>query len=226
MLFINFKTYKEATGTRAVELVRDFSLLQAKTGVPIIPVVQATDIRSCMIATNYEVWAQHVDGVEQGQTTGWITPEAVGEAGASGTFLNHSEHKLESGNWKLVIGRCKELGLKVMFFAANLEELEQAVGLQPNFVAYEPPELIASKDTSVARAKPEAIGEAAKIAKSAGIPLIVGAGVKDVEDVKACLRRQESLRGGAVGVAVSSAVVLAEDPKKVVLELAKGFKTV
>lgn len=220
MIFVNFKTYKEATGTRAVELVRDLSLLQAKTSVPIIPVVQATDIRSCMIATNYEVWAQHVDGVEQGKTTGWVTAEAVGAAGASGTFLNHSEHKLEIGNWKLVIGRCKEIGLKVMFFAANLEELEKAVELRPDFVAYEPPELIASKDTSVARAKPEVIEKAAKIAKEAGIPLIVGAGVKDVEDVRG------SLKGGAMGVAVSSAVVLAEDPKKVVVGLAKGFKVV
>lgn len=222
MLFVNFKTYREATGIRAVELVRDLSLLQAKTGVPIIPVVQATDIRSCMIATNYEVWAQHVDGVEQGQTTGWVTAEAVGEAGASGTFLNHSEHKIE--NVEIVNSKCKQIGLKTMIFAADLEELRKVVELKPDFVAYEPPELIASKDTSVAKAKPEVIEKAAKIAKAAGIPLIVGAGVKDVEDVKACLRRQGSLRGGAVGVAVSSAVVLADDPKEVVAELVKGFK--
>lgn len=218
MIFVNFKTYKEATGTRAVESVRDLSLLQSKTGVPIIPVVQATDIRSCMIATNYEVWAQHVDGVEQGQSTGWVTAEAVGEAGASGTFLNHSEHRLEKSKLQISNDKCRSIGLKTMIFAADIKELEEVVKLKPDFVAYEPPELIASKDTSVARAKPDVIGKAAEIAQKAGIPLIVGAGVKDIGDVKG------SLRGGAVGVAVSSAVILAEDPKKVVLELTKGFK--
>ncbi len=217
MIFVNFKTSPPATGVKAVELVRDLSLIQAKTGVPIIPVVQATDIRSCMIATNYEVWAQHVDGVEQGQSTGWITPEAVGEAGASGTFLNHSEHQVPYGTWQAVFKKCQDIGLKTMIFAADLEELKKVVELKPDFVAYEPPELIASKDTSVARAKAGVIEEAVRIAKEAGVSLIVGAGVKDIEDVRG------SLKAGAIGVAVSSAVILAEDPKKVVLELVKAM---
>ncbi|MAG60060.1 triose-phosphate isomerase [Candidatus Woesebacteria bacterium] len=218
MLFINFKTYPEATGVKAVELVRVISLAQAKTGVPIFPVVQSVDIRSCMIATNYEVWAQHVDGEEQGKHNGWITPEAAGEAGASGTFLNHSEHKLKDDELKKANERCKGLGLKTMIFASDVEELKKVVGLKPDFVAYEPPELIASKDTSVAKAEPGVIGKAAEIAKGAGVPLIVGAGVKDIGDVKG------SLKEGSTGVAASSAVILAKDPKKVILELAKGFQ--
>lgn len=218
MLFVNFKTYKEATGVRAVELVRILSLCQAETKIPTIPVVQATDIRSCMIATNYNIWAQHVDGAEQGQTTGWVTPEAVAEAGAVGTFLNHSEHKLENSKTQMTNDKCKRLGLETMIFVANPKELERVVKLKPTYVAYEPPELIASKETSAAKAKPDVIGKAVKIAKKAGVPLIVGAGVKDKDDVKT------SLKLGAIGVVVSSAVVLAEDPKKVVLELTKGFQ--
>lgn len=216
MLFVNFKTYKEATGVRAVELVRICSILQAETKIPIIPCVQATDIRSCMIATNYNIWAQHVDLAEQGQATGWITAEAVAEAGAVGTLLNHSEHKIE--NIEIANTKCQKIGLDTLVFAANLKELERVVKLKPTYVAYEPPELIASKETSVARAKPDIIKKGCQVAKKAGVPLIVGAGVKDADDVKT------SLRLGAVGVAVSSAVVLAEDPKKVILELTKGFK--
>lgn len=216
MLFVNFKTYKEATGVRAVELVRTLSLCQAETKIPIIPVVQATDIRSSMIATNYNIWAQHVDGAEQGQTTGWVTPEAVVEAGAVGTLLNHSEHKI--GNIEMTNDKGKKLGLETMIFAADLKELGKVVGLKPTYVAYEPPELIASKETSVAQAKPDIIRKAYQTAEKTGVPLVVGAGVKGVEDVKT------SLKLGAIGVVVSSAVVLAKDPKKAVLELAKGFK--
>lgn len=218
MLFINFKSYKEATGIKAVELVRTLSLCQAETKIPIIPAVQTADIRSSMIATNYNIWAQHVDGVGQGQTTGWATPEAVAEAGAVGTFLNHSEHKLSDKELKDVFGRASSIALDTLVFASDLKELEKIVKLKPTYVAYEPPELIASKETSVAKSKPDQIKKAVGIAKKAGVPLIVGAGVRGADDVRI------SLKLGAIGVVVSSAVVLAEDPKKVVLELVKGFK--
>lgn len=198
--------------------MRICSLLQAEAKIPIIPCVQATDIRSCMIATNYNIWAQHVDGVEQGQTTGWITAEAAAVAGAVGTLLNHSEHKLENDKLQMINDKCQKIGLETMIFAADLKELERVVKLKPAYVAYEPPELIASKETSVARAKPDIIKKAVAAAKKAGVPLVVGAGVKDRKDV------ETSLKLGAIGVAVSSAIVLSEDPKKAILELVKGFK--
>ncbi|MBI4059150.1 triose-phosphate isomerase [Candidatus Microgenomates bacterium] len=218
MIFVNFKTYQEATGTRAVELVRILSLCQSQTKIPIIPVVQAMDIRSSMIATDYNIWAQHIDGVEQGQTTGWITAPAVSQAGAVGTFLNHSEHKLLDKELTAAFAQAAAMALDTLIFAADIPELKKVMKLAPTYMAYEPPELIAAKDTSVSRAKPQVIAEAVKIAQAANIPLIVGAGVKTAADVK------KSLELGAAGVAVSSAVVLADDPKKAILELAKGFK--
>lgn len=218
MIFINLKTYKEATGVKAVELVRICSTLQAETKVAIIPCVQATDIRSSMIASNYNIWSQHVDNVEQGQFTGWVSPEAVAEAGAVGTLLNHSEHKIAAKELEKYIKRAGSVALDTLVFASDLKELEMVVKLKPTYVAYEPPELIASNETSVAKAKPDIISKAAEIANKGSVPLIVGAGVKDANDVKT------SLKLGAMGVAVSSPVVLAEDPKEVILELAKGFK--
>ncbi|MDO8503902.1 MAG: triose-phosphate isomerase [bacterium] len=218
MIFVNFKTYKEGTGIKAVELARDLSSCQSQAKIPVIPVVQATDIRLCVAASLYEVWVQHVDPIEYGKNTGWILPEAVTEAGAIGTFLNHSEHKVPDSTLQETLERCKEAGLKVLVFAADIKELEQVVKFKPDYVAYEPPELVGSTTTSVSRAKPEIIKEAAEVTKKAGIPLIVGAGVKDSTDVKV------SIELGAVGVAVSSAIVLAENPKKVVLELAEGFE--
>lgn len=220
MIFVNFKTYKEGTGDNAVRLAKILQECQKEIKFSVIPVVQVVDARALAEASGHEVWVQHIDGVGYGQHTGWILPEAVAEVGIKGTFLNHSDHKFQISDNRLsdAINRCQEAGLKTLVFAADISELKLILKLKPTYVAYEPPELIASRDTSVARAKPEIIGEAAKIAKDTGIPLIVGAGVKDSEDVR------KSLELEAVGVAVSSAVVLSEDPKKVVLELASGFK--
>lgn len=218
MIFINFKTYKETTGVKAVDLVRVCSLLQAETKVAIIPCVQATDIRSCMIASNYNIWAQNIDSVEQGQFTGWVSPEAAAEAGAVGTLLNHSEHKIPLKDLKKILERASSVALDTLVFVSDMEELKTVVSLKPTYVAYEPPELIGSKETSVAKAKPMVISEALEITTKANVPLVVGAGVKDANDVKT------SIKLGAIGIAVSSAVVLAEDPKKAILELVKGFK--
>lgn len=220
MLFVNFKTYKEGTGAQAVNLLQILNSVQAESGVPIVPVVQVADARLCVEASDNEVWVQHVDAAEYGQHTGWVLPEAVAAQGVRGTFLNHSEHKfpVSSDQLSVAVKRCREVGLGTAVFAADLGELEEVVGLKPDYIAYEPPELIASETTSVAKAKPDVIGKAAEVAKKAGIPLIVGAGVKDAEDVRT------SLGLGAVGVAVSSAVVLARDPRKVLVELARGFE--
>lgn len=219
MLFVNFKTYKEGTGAQAVNLLQILDSVQAESGVPIVPVVQVADARVCVnTSIGRQVWVGHVDAVEYGQHTGWVLPEAVAAQGVRGTFLNHSEHKIDVTCVTSHVSRCQQTGLETLVFASDLEELGQVVLARPTYVAYEPPELIASGTTSVARAQPEIIKEAVEIAKKAGVPLVVGAGVKDGEDVRT------SLRLGAVGVAVSSAVVLAGDPKKVLMELAEGFK--
>lgn len=208
MIFVNFKTYKEGTGGRALELVKVLRECERDSGVPIIPVVQTEDAVACIGSPGGEVWVQHTD-----------SPGLITKMGVKGAFLNHSDNKIRSNDeLRGLVEKCKEVGLRTLVFAADLGELRQVLTLKPDFVAYEPPELIASKETSVAHAKPEIVKKAAVLAKSVSIPLIIGAGIKDSFDVK------KSLELGAVGVAVSSAVVLAEDPKKVVLELAKGFK--
>jgi triosephosphate isomerase len=145
-------------------------------------------------------------------------PEAVVEDGACGTFLNHSEAKISDFNGLTKANlRAKEVGLKTLIFAADMEELQKVSQLKPDFIAYEPSELIGGT-VSVISARPEIVSQAAVIAKTEGLPLIVGAGVHNREDVK------KSIELGAVGVAVASAVVTALDPKAVVLDLMEGFK--
>jgi len=219
MIFVNYKAYEEGTGQKAIGLTKLLEDVVRETQVKIIPVVQAADVKEIVSGTTLEVWTQKIDPYEAGAHTGAIVAEAVLEDGASGTFLNHSEAKFAGfDDLARASDRAKSVGLKTLVFAANIEELKNVCSLNPNFVSYEPPELIGSTETSVAQAKPEIVKEAAEAASAAGIPLIVGAGVHSREDVKKCLEL------GAVGVAVASDILKAEDPKKEILNLIEGFK--
>jgi triosephosphate isomerase len=219
MIFVNFKTYQQATGEKAISLVGVLEQVADESQIKIIPVVQATDIKEVVRTTKLEVWTQKVDPFDFGAHTGAILPEAVVEDGAAGTFLNHSEAKLTDFEvLRKSVKRAKEVGLKTLVFAKDLQELKNILPLDPTFVSYEPPELIGNKETSVAREKPEIISKAVEVAKEKGTPLIVGAGIKSDFDVR------KSLELGAVGVAVASDIVLADDPKAKLEELVRGFQ--
>jgi triosephosphate isomerase len=218
MIFVNFKTYKEGTGQAALTLTKILEEAAHEAQIKIIPVVQATDIKEVMASTTLEVWTQKVDPVEPGAHTGSILAEAVKEDGAVGTFLNHSESKFPNfDELAKASDRAKANDLKTLIFAANAKELKDITSLSPTYLAYEPPELVGSATESVA-SRPEVIRESSEIAKLAGIPLIVGAGVHSAEDVRKCLQE------GAVGIAVASDILKSENPRQEILDLIEGFK--
>ncbi len=212
--FVNFKTYPQATGEEAVALAKTCFKVGRQMGQTIIPVVQAADLFRIKKETDGLLWTQHVDYFEAGAHTGWLSPEAILAAGASGTLLGHSEHQLPPGTIKRTIKRLKNLkeSFLVMVCARTLGQLEKRVFLKPDFLAYEPPELIGG-EISVSQARPGIIRKAKRICRQKGIPLIVGAGVNSAEDV---LRAQKL---GAAGVLISSAVVLAKNPEEKLREL-------
>lgn len=219
MFFINFKTYEQGSGQNAVKLAKVLEEVALETQQKIIPVVQTLDAEAVVDAVRLEVWVQHIDPISYGAHTGWTLPEEAVRVGLRGVFLNHSEHKFE--DWDALVKantRCKEVDLATLIFAADTVELVKAVELAPDYVSYEPPELVGSTETSVSQAKPEVIKEAADITKAAGIPLIVGAGIKSQEDVRVAVRL------GASGFAVASDIVKAEDPKSELLDLVEGYK--
>lgn len=218
MIFVNYKTYEEGTGQKALELTKILEEVAHEYQIKVIPVVQAVDIKEIVSSSALEIWTQKIDGVEFGAHTGSVIAEAVLEDGAVGTFLNHSENKfITFEELAKASDRAKEVGLKTLIFADSVEELKNICSLTPNFIAYEPPEFIGSATTSVAEARPEIIKEASEIAKTAGIPLVVGAGVHSQNDVRKCLEL------GAVGVAVASDILKADDPKKELRDLIEGF---
>lgn len=219
MIFLNFKTYQAGTGEMAKSLVAMCEIVSSTTGVKIVPVVQPLDVKELVSSSTLEIWVQKIDPVEFGAHTGAILPEAVVEDGAMGTFLNHSENRFSDfETLAKAHDRAKEVNLKTLIFSKNVEELRQVSSLSPDFISYEPPELIGSSTTSVATARPEVIAEAVRVAGHAGIPLIVGAGVHSQDDVR------KSLELGATGIAVASDVMKADDPQKELMDLAEGFK--
>lgn len=219
MIFVNYKAFEEGSGPKAVALTRALEEAAHETQVKIIPVVQIIDAEAVVAATSLEVWIQHVDPVSFGAHTGWTLPEEAARIGVGGVFLNHSEHKFDSIDSLAVANeKAKAANLKTLIFAGDLEELKKVCTLAPTFVAYEPPELVGSTTTSVSQAKPEAISQASEVAKSFGLPLIVGAGIHSQEDIR------KGLSLGAVGFAVATNIVKAPDPKSSLLELIGGYK--
>lgn len=218
MLFVNFKTYEEGSGQKALSLVGQLEEVATQTQIKIMPVVQAIDAEVLVGSSKLEIWVQHVDPVGFGAHTGWTLPAEVARIGVAGVFLNHSEHKFDNfESLTNAVRICHDANLKTLIFAADLDELKRVCALLPTYVAYEPPELVGSTTKSVASEKPEIISQAAQITKEARLPLIVGAGIHSSEDIK------KSIELGAAGFAVATNIVKAQDPKTATLALLEGF---
>lgn len=203
ILIINFKTYKK--GKENLKLAK----IAEKVDRNIIVGVPAPDIKEISSKTKLKVYAEHVDPFFPDRNTGFIIPEEVKADGAVGTFLNHSEHKLDFRTLKETMKRCKDVGLKTAVFASSLAEAKKIEKLKPDYLAYEPPELVGG-NISVSTAKPDLIK---KISNSLHMKFLVGAGVKNYEDVAA------SMKLGASGVAVASGITKAKNPKREIEKL-------
>ncbi len=93
-LLINFKTYLEATGKRALDLSRKIEQVARNNGVQAGVTPQFCDIEQVATHVQIPVFAQHIDPITSGANTGHVLAEAVRAAGASGTLINHSERML------------------------------------------------------------------------------------------------------------------------------------
>jgi triosephosphate isomerase len=214
-VFVNFKTYPQGTGENAIRLAQICQAVSQEKNLPIIPIVQAADLHSVKEAVKIPVWVEHLDPQSAGPFTGWTVLETILAEGGDGALLNHSEHPLSPGTVKQIINRARKQSPKFAFMvcAKTLGQMERLVKLKPDFLAYEISELIGGK-VAITGFNPKAISHAVEI--SGEIPLIVGAGIHQAED----LHKAKEL--GTKGVLISSAVVLAENPKEKLIELLKS----
>ena len=168
-------------------------------------------------ATGVETWAQHVAPVGHGSHTGHTLAEAVADAGAEGTLLNHSEHRLKLADIDGAIDAAERAGLDTVVCANNPTQVGAAAALGPDAVAVEPPELIGG-DVSVSTADPEIVegAVAAADAVDPDVDVYCGAGVSTGDDLAAAGEL------GAEGVLLASGVAKADDPRAALEDLVSG----
>ncbi len=219
LILVNLKTYKESLGKNALKLAKIAEEVTSEVGVCIALVPQFTDLQRVASSSDVPVFAQHVDPVTPGRGTGAILAEAVLEAGAIGTLLNHSERQLKLADLEAALGRAKEVGLKVCVCSNNQAVSGAAAALDPDFIAVEPPELIGT-GIPVSQTQPEVVTATVKTIHEINpnvIPLC-GAGISTGEDVAAALKL------GTHGVLLASGVTKAKNPKKVLMDMATHAK--
>lgn len=216
IIIVNLKTYEAGFGKNALNLCRDLEEV-GKDRVAIA--ASALDLNMLTANTNLPILAQHIDPIKFGSYTGYLLPEGVKEAGAVGTLVNHSEHRLKLADIEACITKAKQLNLITVLCTNNIETSRAGSVLGPDFVAVEPPELIGG-DISVSKAQPEIIKGSVEAVKkvASNVKVLCGAGVKNGEDIRIALEL------GAEGVLLASGVVKAKDPKAVMRDLIKGIE--
>jgi triosephosphate isomerase len=216
---VNFKTYLEATGTRAVALAKSAEKASKETGAFIVVAPQLVDLAKVAEAVEIPVFAQHIDPIMPGSNTGHVLVEAVKEAGAVGTLINHSERQLKLADIDAIISFAREKGLFSCVCTANPNESCGAAALSPDIVSIEPPELIGT-GIAVSKAQPEVVTDTVDLVRKISNDMIIlcGAGISKPEDVSVALKL------GTQGVLVASGIVKAKDPYSILHAFADATK--
>jgi triosephosphate isomerase (TIM) len=209
ILIVNFKTYNESNYKKALKLAKICEKVSKKTGKKIAISVQASDLHLVKENVKIDVYAQHVDYHEPGQSTGFVTIESIKMF--EGTLLNHSEHQLDNEIIKKTMEKLSKTKLKTVICANNIKKGILLSKYKPDYIAIEPPELIGGT-ISVSSANPKLISDSVK---KIDCDVIVGAGIHNSEDVRIAIEL------GAKGILVASGVVKASNPEKVLMDLVK-----
>ena len=221
IVVVNFKTYAEATGEKAVKLAKICEQVARETETNVFIAVQNVDLFHVAKSVSIPVYAEHIDPVKPGANTGKILAEALVSNGATGVLINHSEDRAELAEIEEDIKRAKSVGLHTLVCAPTAASSEAIAAFEPDMIAVEPPELIGG-DISVSKAQPGLITDTVKLVRkvNSDVPVLCGAGIKDGEDVRIAVKL------GCEGILVASGVTKAKDPKKALLDLIKGIKKV
>jgi triosephosphate isomerase len=218
MIIVNFKTFLESTGKKAIELAKQAERASTETGVQIIVVPQFVDLAKIVEAIEIPVFAQHLDPIKPGNNTGHILAEAIKESGAVGTLVNHSERQLCLRDIQASVEIAKEKGLVSCVCANNPATSAAIAALKPDITSIEPPELIGT-GIPVSKAKPEIITSTIDLVHQINreMPILCGAGISQAEDVAMALNL------GTQGVLVASGIVKAKDPYNILAAFATAI---
>ena len=221
ILAINYKVYETSFGEKALAIALTADKIQEeyRNEITIILAVPFTEITRIVEATELvKIYAQHVDPIDPGPYTGYTPLEAIKEAGAKGTIINHSEHRIKISDIDIIIKKAHRLGLETLACADTPTVAAAIATLSPTAIAIEPPELIGT-GTPVSKAKPEIITNTIRIAKllAPDIPILAGAGITTGEDAEAAIKL------GTQGILVSSTIMKSSNPEEKIRELTEAL---
>jgi len=214
VIVVNMKTYLESTGSKALEIAKIMEKVSYESGINMVASVQSIDIKECSKNVSIPVFAEHIDPINPGGYTGWTLPEAVKSAGAVGSLINHSEHRLKLADIDFCITKAKKLDLDQIVCSNNILTSKAISTLSPNFLAVEPPELIGG-DISVTSANPDIVSGSVTAVKDVNknVKVLCGAGIKNGVDVA------KAIELGSAGVLLASGVIKAKEKEKVIRDL-------
>tara|TARA_Y100000310_G_C20548842_1_gene746991 strand:+ start:125 stop:778 length:654 start_codon:yes stop_codon:yes gene_type:complete len=212
LILINFKTYKETAGDKALTLARKIAQVKTRYEIAVCPPVLS--LKEVCQKTKISCFAQHVDYKDYGSNTGRVLPLELKKLGCQGSLINHSEYRLPLEIIKKTVEACKKRKLTTIVCATTLNKIKKIALFKPDYIAYEPQKFIGG-NISVTEAKPEIIVKAIQLVKklSKKTKVLVGAGVHSNKDVG------HALLLGAEGVLIGHAVPKAKDPKKFLKEM-------
>ena len=219
IIIVNFKTYLEATGQKAIELAKNAEKASRETGASIAVAPQFVDIVRVAEEVEIPVFAQHIDPIKPGNSTGHVLAESVKEAGAVGTLINHSERQLKLSDIDAIITLAREKRLISCVCANNPTVSAAAAAIGPDIVSIEPPELIGT-GIAVSKAQPKVVTNTVNLVRhiNSKITILCGAGISQNEDVSVALKL------GTNGVLVASGIVRAKDPYSILRAFADATK--
>lgn len=214
IVILNFKTYLESSGEKALKLARALESVANESGITMVAAPQNADIFRINDETNIPILAQHIDPINPGGHTGSSLLECLIESGINGSLLNHSEVRMKLADIDDVVKKVRDNDLFSVVCTNNIETSVAAAILDPQFVAVEPPELIGS-GIPVSQAEPEVVeGTVARVKEvNNKTKVLCGAGISTGDDVKAAMDL------GASGVLLASGIILADNPKEALFDL-------
>lgn len=218
LFLLNLKSYSRSVGDAALRLGQLLEREAAQAGVAAAIAPAPSDVARLAGALSIPVLSQHADPFDPGARTGYLVPAALKAAGARGSLVNHSEHRVASGAIGATLRALTRSTLVPVLCAGTTRRAIDLAGHRAPYLAIEPPELIGGR-ISVASARPELISAtvAGVHRRAPRTSVLCGAGIHDRKDI------QTALELGAAGVLVASAVANSDDPTAALQELLRGF---
>lgn len=218
-IIINCKNYLEIAGEKIFQLSEIAQDIAERYKIEIIIAPPQNSLFYLSQFIKIPLICQHVDDEKIGPSTGFIIPELAKSYGASGSLINHSEHRMEHININNAIERLRQLNMFSIVCASTSREVGELSRFNPDMIAIEPPELIGT-GKAVSKVNPSIIIESVKEARtySKNVKVICGAGIVDKTDV------QSAINLGSQGILLASGLIKSESWKDKLIELSEGFE--